>query len=116
MIKFIKSHVENHVGRHVSDGQRLRSALCEADADGKTIANELATGKQQLAEANSLVAELREELATLAKSNSDVQRLLAKERLKSKRFWMQKCELMLAHEEALEEKDVAIIRSSAEAA
>ena len=47
---------------------------------------ELGAARMWSEEANCLVAQLREEVALLTKSNSDTQRLLEKERLKSKRF------------------------------
>ena len=119
IILHIKSHDEGHVGRHEEghmgghvteerSDESLRSALREARAERETLTNKCSETRQQLEEANSLIAQLREEAASLARANSDTQRSLKKERLKSKRFWKQKCNLMLAHEEVLEEKETTI--------
>ena len=95
VILHIKSHEEGHVGCHEEGhtgghmteerpDESLRSALCKARVERETLTNEFAAARQQLAEANSLIAQLREEAASLAKANCDAQRLLEKEWLKSK--------------------------------
>ena len=80
IILCIKGHEEGHVGCHEEghtgghvikerSDESLRSALRKARAEHKTLASELAVARLQLEEANSLVAQLRKEAASLARSN-----------------------------------------------
>ena len=93
-----------HVGDRRIPNERSRSALRKTEAVIESLTNELATARQELEEANSLVSRLRAEVASLGDSNTELSRQLDKERQKSKRFWKQKCDLMLAYEDVLEER------------
>ena len=74
----------------------------------ESLTNELATARQELEEANSLVSRLKAEVGSLGNSNTELSHQLDKECQKLKQFWKQKCDLMLAHEDVLEEKDAII--------
>ena len=108
VIKCVKENVEDHVGNQGIPNERSRSALREVEAVIESLTNELTTARQELEEANSLVSRLRAEVASLGDSNTELSRQLDKERQKSKCFWKQKCDLMLAHEDVLEERDATI--------
>ena len=99
---------------HASDAgitegdERSRSALCEAREQCRSLSNEPAEARTQIQAYENLVEELRQKLAVALDGNRDLQRVLDKERQKSKRFWKHKCDLMLAHEDTLDEKDAVI--------
>lgn len=76
VIKCVMGNVDDHVDAHVTEeitSTRLRSVLREAKAENESLANELATARQELLEAKSLIAELKEEAASLVGANSELQ-------------------------------------------
>ena len=105
IIKCVMGNVDDHVEGHVTE-EVIDIRLCSAlhEAGNESLVNELAMARQELLEIKSIVSQL----ASLTETNNELQRLLDKERHKSKWFWKQKCDLMLAHEEALEERDARI--------
>ena len=101
VIKCVKENVEDHTGGWGIPNECSCSALHKAEVVIESLTNELATARRELEEANSLVSQLREEVALLGNSNTELSRQLDKEHQKSKQFWKQKCDLMLAHKDVL---------------
>lgn len=114
VIKAINGSMSAHVHEspeHVTQSESvesLRSALREARDENQRLADELTTVRHQLSDANVSVEGLRAEIVSYNAQLLELQHSLEKERQKSRRFWRQKCEVMLAHEDALEEKEAII--------
>ena len=111
IIRASKGNVATHVHEvheHVTQpesSKSLRTALHEARDENQRLMYELTTVRRELSNAGELIADLKEEIALSREQLSEVQRSLNKECQKS---WKQKCEMMLAHEEVLEEKEATI--------
>ena len=97
--------------------ESLRSALREARLENEDL-------KEQMLRRNESEEQLRENLSSLqtelqqlrAAADAQVEELAATRKelraqtLKAKRFWSQKCEQLLLHEAAIEEKEACIYR------
>jgi len=79
----------------------LRTALTEREVTLAGLCNELELVRKELETSNHTSAALCTEVGTLKQG-------LKSQTAKAKRFWTQKCEQLLAHEAALEEKDTII--------
>ena len=79
----------------------LRTSLTEREETLVGLRNELELVRKELGSSNHATAALRTEVRMLKQD-------LKSQTAKAKRFWTQKCEQLLAHEAALEEKDAII--------
>ena len=79
----------------------LHAAMTERDAALTEVRAELECVREEVDTSNNANQELRKEIRMLTQS-------LKSQTAKAKRFWAQKCKLLLAHEAALEEKDAII--------
>lgn len=115
IIKSIKGALKHVSGESRSDGV-VRSVLRGSDSDTRQLRSML---DEQTDKVEALTAELRtaqqmlvDEQASSREKDTEITRLedlLAKEKQRVKKHWREKCELLLAHEEALEEKDAEIL-------
>ena len=111
IIKCIESNMVNHMeSDHAIEDitecdERLRSVLREARSECTNLSNELIEVKKYIQTYENLVLEQYCELKKVLDNNEELQWSLYKERQKSKQFWKQRCDLMLTHEDALDEKD-----------
>ena len=108
IIKCIESNMVNHMeSDHAIEDitecdERLRSVL---RSECTNLSNELVEVKKYIQIYKNLVQEQCCELKKALDNNEELQWSLYKERQKSKRYWKQRCDLMLTHEDALDEKD-----------
>ena len=79
VIKCVKENMKDHVMDWWIPNEWSRSALCEAEVAIESLTNELATARQELEEANSLVSRLKAEVASLGNSNTKLSHQLDKE-------------------------------------
>ena len=119
----IFSHIINNNESSVHELESLRSALREARLENEDL-------KEQMLRRNESEEQLRENLSSLqaelqqlrAAADAQVEELAATRKelraqtLKAKRFWSQKCEQLLLHEAAIEEKEACIVNKDAEIA
>ena len=94
----------------------IRSALRESVSDPRHVcptSDQLSSRVEELTAKLQTVNEtLDEERASGREKDTEIETLkgmLAKEKQRVKRHWRERCEQLMAHEEALEEKDVEIM-------
>lgn len=115
-------HTDSHVtinNESVEEINTLRRQLNEARLEIEGLRNEMNTRDETLAALRSELDTANENLRTAEGSRAEIERLqdaLKLQTTKAKRFWSQKCEQLLVHETAMEEKDESIATKDAEIA
>ena len=108
IIQCVQSIMVNHVQTVMQGDKCLCSALHEVRKECTSLSNKLGEVRMEVQVHKNLVGELGQQLTAASDSDGKLQRLLDKECQKSKLFWKQKCDPVLAHEDILDEKDAEI--------
>ena len=111
VIKVIKGKVAVHMHdlpEHVSQPKLIESLCSALHKVSQCLADKLTTVRRELPDVNTRVGGLQREVVSCNEQLLEVQRSLDKQCQKFKCFWKQKYKMMLAHEEALEEKEATI--------
>ena len=120
----VRAHTTNEFFNNklsVHELESLRSALCEAHLENTRLANELHDRDKSLEVLHGELLTANNEIVQLSVAAPVVEvealrKNVKTQTAKAKRFWSQKCEQLLAHEAAIEDKDECITAKNTEIA
>ena len=116
-----RDHYEHVISQPVGMNVSIESSVAPRETDSKLEclqrelemqSEELTSIREQLHMVQLALEEEKQKSLDHVERIKELQQSLAKERQKAKRFWREKCDQQLAHEDALEKKDDEINRLS----
>ena len=113
VIKRIDSVATHVIEESHEPSSALREVYNECErlrVQASTDATRIRSLEAELSEAKATIEQLRvtESATTMAEKIDRLKQVLAKESQKAKKFWKQKCDLMLRHEDEIDVKDTEI--------